>query len=182
MVVGIQTIVSRLNNPVQPLVISICKIEGGTGYNVIPERVSLEGTIRSVDEEGRDKAHKGLKDIARGIEAAHNVQVQLEVLSENRPLRCNDQIVAFVDRTLSEQFSTDKVIRISSPSLGADDFAAFAERVPAAYVRIGCYDEDRGHVHGLHAPHFDFDEGLLVEGTRVLAFLVARSLTTNLRL
>jgi amidohydrolase len=182
LIVGIQSIVSRLNNPVQPLVISACKISGGNAYNVIPETVVLGGTIRSVDEQARDTAHKGLKDIVKGIEAAYGVQVQLEIVPIDPPLRCNDQMVAFVEEKLGELLGSVNVLRISSPSLGADDFASFSEQVSAVYLRIGCYDEEKGYIHGLHTPSFDFDENVLVDGTRVLSFLLGEFLSSNARL
>jgi len=75
---------------------------------------------------------------------------------------------------------SEKVLRIPSPSLGAEDFASFSERVPAAYVRIGCYDEKGGYVHGLHTPYFNFDENLLTDGTRVLSFLLVEFLSSGL--
>ena len=182
LIVGVQTIVSRLNNPVEPLVISICEINGGAGHNVIPEKVSFGGTIRSVDKQGRDKAHNALKEIAKGIETAYGVEVRLEILPTDSALRCNDQMVGFAEEILSELLGSDRVSHIPTPSLGADDFSAFSERVPALYVRIGCYDEEKGYVHGLHTPYFDFDENLLVGGTKILSFLLVKFLSADLKL
>jgi amidohydrolase len=182
LVASVQTIVSRLNDPVQPLVISICKIRGGDAHNVIPDRVILGGTIRSIDERARETAHRGVKDIVKGIEVAYGVKTELEILPIDPPLRCNEHMVAFVEERVGQLLGSEKVVRIPSPSLGADDFASFSEQVPAAYVRIGCYNQEKGYVHGLHTPCFDFDENLLVDGSRVLSFLIGEFLSTDLRL
>lgn len=179
---GIQTIVSRMRNPVIPLVISICKIEGGAGYNLIPDRVTLGGTIRSIDEESRDKAHEHLKRIFKGIETGYCVGIEFEMLRSIPPLKCDKRLVAFVEERLVEILGSEKVRRISEPSLGAEDFAYYSERIPSAYVRLGCYDEKKGFIHGLHTPYFDFDENLLVEATRELSFLLMKFLSADLAL
>jgi amidohydrolase len=182
LIIGVQSIVSRLNNPLKPLVISICEIKGGSGHNVIPEGVTLKGTIRSVDEETRALAWRNLDKIVKGIELGHGVEAGLEIQPCEPPLRCDKRLVAFVEETLRELMDPDRVQSIPEPSMGAEDFAFYSERIPAAYVRLGCYDADKGYVHGLHSPYFDFDENLLAEGTRILSYLLMRFVSSDLRL
>ena len=177
---SLQTIVSRSINPMEPAVISICKITGGNTYNVIPEDVSLGGTVRSVDEETRQIAHKSLKDIVRAIEVAYGVEIYLNIQPTVPALRCNEWMVTHTEENLNQLIGPEKVIHISSPSLGADDFAFFSEKIPAAYLRLGSYDKENGYVQGLHTPYFDFNENLLVEGTKILSFLLMTFLTSTL--
>ena len=181
LIVGVQTVVSRFNNPLEPLVISIGEISGGRGHNVIASQVTLKGTIRSVSEQARDAGRRGLERIIEGMEKAYGLTIELD-LQPGEPRLVNDEgLVAFVEGSLGGLLGRDSVRRIPSPSLGAEDFAHFAELVPSAYLRLGCQDEKRERVQALHSPFFDFDETVLAIGTRILSFLLMRFLSSGAR-
>lgn len=181
LIVGLQTIVSRFHNPLEPLVISIGEIKGGGGHNVIATEVSLKGTIRSVSQPAREAGRLGLERMIKGLETAWGLNIELN-LRPGEPSLVNDEgLVAFVEESLGELLGPDSVRRLPSPSLGAEDFAYLAELVPAVYLRLGCQEEKRKRVQALHSPFFDFDEAVLATGTRILAFLLMRFLSSRAR-
>lgn len=172
LIVGIQTIVSRSNDPVTPLVVTVAQICGGTGHNVMPESVTLKGTVRSIDESSREIAFRRLKDLLKGISTAFDVQGDLEIVAGGPCLKCDERITGFVEKKLVGLIGKERVDIITRPSLGAEDFALFSEAVPSSYIRIGSYSEEKGFIHNLHTPRFDFDEQILVDGAYILSCLL----------
>lgn len=172
LILGIQTIVSRSNDPVNPLVVTIAQISGGAGHNVIPEKLTLKGTIRSIYESSREMALKRLRELLTGVSGSYGLQYRLDLLAGGPSLKCDKNITGFVEETLVSMIGKERVTIIPNPSLGAEDFALFSQAVPASYIRIGCYDENKGYIHNLHSPNFDFDEQILADGTFILAGLL----------
>jgi amidohydrolase len=176
LITTLQSIVARNTDPLDSLVISLGQITGGSGHNVIPERVILKGTIRSISECSRETAHQRLQEILNGIRQTFGVEYLLEMIPGNPSLRCDHQLTAFVEESLVDLVGREQVISIPAPSMGAEDFAYFAEQVPATYLRLGSRDEAGGYVHALHTPYFDFDEQILIDGTKIFAKLISRLL------
>ena len=176
---GLQTVVSRSNNPLEPLVISIGEISGGGGHNVIASQVTLKGTIRSASEPARKAGRLGLERIVKGVEEAYGLTVELELRPEEPSLVNDEELAAFVEKSLGGLIGPESVRLLPSPSMGSEDFAYFAEIVPAAYLRFGCQDERRERAQTLHSPFFDFDESVLAIGTRILSFLLMRFLSSG---
>ncbi|MBW2369850.1 MAG: amidohydrolase [Deltaproteobacteria bacterium] len=176
LLVGIQTIASRRADPAEPIVVTIGSIQGGTGHNIIPEEVTLKGTIRFVSAEGKETIKKGLADILRGVQAAYGVSSTLKIQSEEAPMKVSDELTEIAEATAVELLAVDQIHSVTVPSMGAEDFSRFSERVPAAYFRLGCHDAHQEYTHGLHTPRFDFDEEILVQGTAYAAFLIYKLL------
>lgn len=175
-ITGVQNIVSRMVNPVDPVVVTIAEVCGGKGHNVIPPLVTMKGTIRSVSEEGRQAAAAGLEAVARGVEAIHGVTCQVTLVAGEPPLRCAPELTAIARDVLYETVGRDKVVFIEHPSLGADDFAFYSEVLPVTYLRIGSRNEAGGFSSPLHSPSFNFDEAILPEAVFVLACIALRVL------
>jgi amidohydrolase len=178
LIVALQTIVSRRREALEPLVISIGHICGGSSCNVIPEEVILKGTIRYVSEAGKTIAIQELHRVLNGIHTMFDVETELAVVEEEPMLHVPEAIADTTERMVTELLGQNRVSRISQPSMGAEDFAFFSQRVPCAYFRLGCYDEVQGYIHGLHTPYFDFDEDLLTLGTQIASFLILKYLET----
>ncbi|MEW5785584.1 MAG: M20 family metallopeptidase [Bacillota bacterium] len=181
LILGIQNIVSRSINPLEPLVITIGAINGGAGCNVIPEKISLKGTIRSINEEIRKTAHERLRQVLEGIKTGQGVHYDLEIIPGDPPLKCDQDLTRFVEEELGRLISPEDLIHISSPSLGAEDFAFYSELIPAVYLRLGSYDAVNGHINPLHTAYFTFNEELMIKGAKILAALVVRYLEKGRR-
>jgi amidohydrolase len=158
---GLQRIVSREIDPLEPTVVTLGAINGGTTYNVIPPRVALKGTVRTFSEETRATLESRIRRIAEHTCAAANATAHLD-WHPSYPVTANDPVeAAFVTRTLSATFGADRVVEIS-PVMGSEDFSYFAQRVPACFVFLGAGND--AHAFPNHHPAFDIDEGAMASG------------------
>jgi amidohydrolase len=172
MVTALQTIASRETDPLKSVVVTVGTISGGYRNNVIADEVKMSGTLRAHDPEIRNALESRVRRIIDGVAAAHNVKATLEVNYGYPPVVNNV--------TLAENFS--RYMKVHSqlhverpmPTMGAEDFAYFAQRVPAVHIRLGIRNEQTGAVHSGHSPEFRIDEAALPVGVQTLvAFATA---------
>ncbi|MCB4821771.1 M20 metallopeptidase family protein [Roseicella aerolata] len=160
-----QTVVSREIDPLMPAVVTIGMIHGGTAPNIIPETVELRGTVRTLHRESRDIAEAALKRLAEGLAAMHRTSCTLGYHRGVPPLINADSVldpaIAAVRRQLGE------VIAEGRPSMGAEDFSEFAERVPAFQLRIG--SGAPGRQDALHNDRYQPDERCIGLGVQALS-------------
>jgi amidohydrolase len=161
-VVGaLQRVVSREIDPVDPAVLTIGAINGGTTYNVIPPRVALKGTVRTFSDETRDAMEARVQRIAHHTCAAANARCSLE-WHASYPVTANDPAeAAFVRETLSAELGEQRVLEIP-PVMGSEDFSYFARAVPACFWFLGA--GDASHQFPNHHPAFDIDERAMATG------------------
>lgn len=133
----LQTIVSREIAPVLPAVVTIGKIAGGTAHNQLPDSVSLHGSVRTQNEEARAQIRSAIWRLLEGLKVGMRVEHSL-VFTKGTPVLRNNQAIlpTYVDAA-KNMLGSDKVIQLPTPSMGSEDFAEFANRVPAAHLRIG---------------------------------------------
>lgn len=157
-VLDCQAIISRAISPMAPAVLTIPVFEAGTVRNVIPDKVRLHGTLRSLDDMARNTIHAKLRFLAGGKAIEHSTPIDLDI-EEGYPATVNNE--AIVDEILAlgdaAQFDIERV----EPMMASDDFGYMLERVPGAYIFIG-----NGESAGLHEPGYDFDDRLIFEGAR----------------
>jgi hippurate hydrolase len=162
-----QTIVSREIAPAVPAVISIGQIEGGTARNVIAQQVTLRGTARALDPDAPPRMEAAMRRILDGVAAGHRLQAtldwrQLAPVLENHPAT----LARLLDAVRAE-LGPDNVAALPGPSMGSEDFAWFAKRLPAAHLRIGCRIE--GLQTELHRANFDVHPLAIETGVRALS-------------
>jgi hippurate hydrolase len=176
-VVGaLQRIVSREVDPVEPAVVTIGAINGGTTYNVIPPRVALKGTVRTFSESTRDGMEARIRRIAEHTCAGANAACSLE-WHRAYPVTVNDPAeAAFVRATFAQTFGPARSLE-TPPIMGSEDFSYFAQHVPAAFAFLG--GGDAGHAFPNHHPAFDIDENALAAG---IAAHVALALASGSRI
>ncbi|MEW5722472.1 MAG: M20 family metallopeptidase [Thermodesulfobacteriota bacterium] len=173
---ALQTVASRRVDPLDPVVVTVGQINGGSGFNVIPEKVVLKGTARYLSPAGRAAARQEMDEILRGLETGFGVEAELEFFGQCPPLVVDEDLCTFLEGTARRGLAAVEVHRLVRPSMGSEDFAFFARKVPCGYFRLGCRDEARGLVHPLHHPRFDFDEDLLSLGVRAAALFLSELL------
>jgi amidohydrolase len=162
-VTGLQRIVSREVDPLEPAVVTIGAINGGTTYNVIPPRVALKGTVRSFGAATRNAMEGRIRRIAEHTCAAANATAHLD-WQPSYPVTENDPAeAAFVRETLVAALGAEQVAEIP-PIMGSEDFSYFAQRVPACFMFLGAGDD--AHAFPNHHPAFDIDEGAMQTGIR----------------
>ncbi len=158
---ALQRIVSREIDPLEPAVVTIGAINGGTTHNVIPPRVSLKGTVRTFDEETRATMEGRIRRIAEHTCAAAGATCTL-AWHESYPVTTNDAAeTAFLRERLAERFGARRSIEIP-PVMGSEDFSYFAREVPACFAFLGTADAT--HVVPNHHPAFDIDESAIGAG------------------
>jgi hippurate hydrolase len=169
-IVSLQQIVSRNNNPFTPSVLSICSFQGGNTTNVIPSEVKLMGTFRTMDESWRYKAHelieREIKNIAIAMGAEADVHIDI-----GYPAVYNNGSLTEKATGLAKEFFGDDAIEETELRMGAEDFGFYAQQLPACFFRLGVRNEDQGIVHNVHTSRFNIDETALQYGAGIMAWL-----------
>ncbi len=160
-----QTVVSREIRPIHPAVVTIGSFQGGTTYNIIPERVHLKGTVRTLHEAARDTAEAALKRLAAGLETTMRVSCAMDYVRKVPPLVNDDRVLDPAIAAVRAQFG--EAIEEGEPSMGAEDFSAFAALVPSFQLRIG--SGAPGRDDRLHNAGYQPDERCLSNGVQALS-------------
>ena len=162
-----QTIVSRkLNISNLPAVLTFGIVDGGARYNIVPDTVELQGTLRTFDPGMRQQALDSLKSIAEHVAAAHGATVVEQIpLSSNPVLVNDDKLSASVRASLLRINESSQVIE-AKPWMASEDFASFAQAVPSVYFFVGVTpkDQDAANAPANHSPKFYVDEDALRVG------------------
>lgn len=167
LVLALQTLVSRETNPVEPVVLSITRIAGGFNQNVIPDTVELEGTVRTLRPETRERLRERIRQVAEALAASRGASV--EVLHEfNYPALINDKKLTALAKAACLKL-TEYVIDLPEPVMGGEDFAYYGQVAPATYAFMGNPGQVDGRFHGHHSPRFDVDESFFELGARLHA-------------
>ncbi len=172
LVVSLQQIISRNNNPVSPSVLSICSFQGGNATNVIPDEVRLMGTFRAMDEEWRYKAHELIKKQAIGIAEAMGAEATIKI-DIGYPCVYNEENFTNLAKELAELYVGNENVSETELRLGAEDFGFYAQLIPGCFFRLGVRNEALGIVHNVHTPQFNIDEKAIENGAGVMAWIAA---------
>ncbi len=181
-VTALQTIVSREISPTESAVITIGKIEGGYRHNIIAPKVQMDATVRSLSQEVRDVLPGRIEGIIDGVTKAMRAEYTIEYDFGYPPLENDPAMVDVVAQTAAAILGDDKVMTIDEPSMGAEDFAYFAQTAPGCFFRLGVKNEEKGlGIHPNHNPKFDLDEDSLAVGMKVMAGSALNYLAANSR-
>lgn len=165
-VTALQALVSRMTSPLKPLVLTVGKINGGSANNVVADKVTLEGTIRTLDTRLRDEMPARIENVASHTCAAFGAACELEHISGYPPLFNDGEMTALVEKAAADVVGKDQVLWLERPMMGSEDFAYFLERVPGCFIFLGTKQES--YRHSLHHPCFDFNEEILPVGAELL--------------
>lgn len=176
MVSALQNIISREVDPFDPAVLSVTNIHGGIGaFNVTPGCATFSGTVRTYSKDLRKKIEERIKGITQKIAGAHRAQVNCIYENRTEPT-INDPDHAKLCTDVAKNFVGDfMVITDAKPSMGGEDFGAFLQHVPGAYVKIGqsvINEPDHPCSQGLHNAGYDFNDDLIPIGIEYWTRLV----------
>jgi amidohydrolase len=160
-----QTVVSREVKPIHPAVVTIGSFQGGATYNIIPERVHLKGSVRTLHAEARDTAEAAIRRLVAGLEATMRVTCTLDYQRKVPPLVNDDRVLEPVLAAIRAQFGDTP--QEGEPSMGSEDFAEFAARAPAFQLRIG--SGAPGRDDRLHNAGYQPDEACIQLGVQALS-------------
>ena len=172
-VTAIQTIISRRLNPFDMGVITIGSFDGRGTFNVIKDRVELEGDIRYMTVETKEIIEKEVRRIIKGIEAEFGVQCELTYTSDYPPLYNNPEVTAMVVEALENANDPDIKEVAPYPMMSpSDDFAYYLEKIPGCYFYIGCTPKGIEKPYFNHNPKFDIDEDALIVAAKSVGYVV----------
>jgi len=172
LIVALQQIISRNNNPTSPSVLSICSIKGGHTTNVIPSEVKLMGTFRAMDEEWRYKAHGLIKKMTHELVGSMGAEADVHV-DVGYPFVDNDPTLTEVAWGLAEDYLGKENVEETELRMGAEDFGYYTHVVPGCFYRLGVRNEEEGIIHNVHTPKFNIDEKAIEKGMGMMAWLGA---------
>ncbi len=172
LVVSLQQIISRNNNPFNPTVLSITSIQGGNATNIIPSEVKLMGTFRAMNEEWRYKAHELIKTQTDLLVKAMGAEVDIRI-DVGYPFVKNDEALSASARILAEQYAGVENVSETELRMGAEDFAYYSQIIPACFYRLGIGNVAEGITIGVHTPIFNVDEDAIEHGMGMMAWLGA---------
>ncbi len=172
LIVSLQQIISRNNNPISPSVLSICSFQGGHTTNVIPSEVKLMGTFRAMDETWRFKAHELIRKQTVGLVEAMGAEVDLHI-DVGYPTVDND--IQLTERAwrIAEDYMGKENVSETELRMGAEDFGYYTQAVPGCFFRLGVRNEAKGIIHNVHTPKFNIDEAAIETGIGIMAMLAA---------
>lgn len=164
---SLQLIVSRETSPVSPAVITIGKISGGTAANVIPDSVSLEGIIRTMTLEDRERIKQRLKEVVELQVRSLGGHCEVEIFESYPCLYNNDDMYNILASSASKLLGKEKVKVLSEPTMGVESFAYFSLEAPSMFYHLGCGNKEKGITYPIHSCYFDIDEACLKTGVAV---------------
>ena len=163
---GIQELITRKLDPLDPVVITFGKINGGNAYNILAEKVDLVGTVRCTNLELFKSIGSWLKDNISYIAKSCGAEVNIKFREITPPVNNNSEINRILRDSGVQILGQENVIELQKPSLGAEDFAEFLNEVPGAMFRLGVSNE-KGCAP-LHSSKFDPDERAISVGIKVI--------------
>ncbi|WP_231379395.1 amidohydrolase [Candidatus Solirubrobacter pratensis] len=155
-VTGLQHIVARRIDPLQPAVVTVGSLHAGDAPNVIPGEAVLTGTTRSFDAATREQLPRLIEQVATSVAAAHGTSAELDYRFGYTPVVNDPTATALVQDAIGDRLADLK------PIMGGDDFSAFLQHAPGCYAFIGA-----GGEFPHHHPRFRIDERALALGTRL---------------
>ena len=168
-IVAMQQVVSRRNNPKMPCVLSFGKVEANGATNIIPDEVKITGTFRTFDEKWRKEAHKLIRKIAQGTAEAMGAECDVHI-DVGYPHLKNDEALTQEARKIAEQYLGKENVVDLPMWMGAEDFAYYSHEIPACFYRLGTRNEAKGITSYVHTPTFNIDEDALPIGIGLMAF------------
>jgi amidohydrolase len=170
LIISLQQLVSRNNDPFNPSVLSITSVQGGYTTNVIPSEIKLMGTFRAMNEEWRFKAHDLIKKQATGLVHAMGGEIDINI-DVGYPFVLNDEQLTNSARSKAGEYVGKENIEETELRMGAEDFAYYSHKIPACFYRLGVGNIQKEITSGVHTPKFNIDEGAIEIGMGVMAWL-----------
>jgi amidohydrolase len=168
-ITSLQQAISRTQNPLRPIVLTIGKISGGRAANVIADRVELSGTVRSLHPETYTNLPEWIEQIASQTCATYGAKCQVNYRRGVPSVQNEPHLTKIVEFAAREIWGNDRVEVLADPSLGAEDFAVYLQHAPGTMFRLGVGYSDR-HNYPLHHPQFAVDEASIITGVVTMAY------------
>jgi amidohydrolase len=167
LIIALQTLVSRESPPLEPAVLTIGSIHGGTAPNIIPTRVEMHGTLRVFEPALREQMLSRVREVVQALASTFRLESAVRTTDACPATINNAEMTDLVREVGARVLGQHNVLSVSRTT-GAEDMSLFLNEVPGCYFFVGSANAERGLVSPHHSPTFDFDERALDVGVRVL--------------
>lgn len=172
LILALQQLISRNNNPHNPSVLSITSFHAGTTTNVIPNEVKLMGTFRAMDEAWRFQAHELIHRMVHQLVESMGASADLHI-DVGYPTVHNDPNLHTAAVACAAQMLPEAAIEETELRMGAEDFGYYTQQIPGCFFRLGVMNIEKGITSGVHTPTFDVDEEAIATGAALMAWMGA---------
>jgi amidohydrolase len=167
-VTALQTIIAREVDPSDAAVVTVSQIDGGSAFNVIPDKVEMQGTIRALSEARHRGLIESIERICRGVAAAHRCGVSFEYFGTTPVTANTAELAEFVGKTAGAALGERGFVWAPKPAMWGEDFAFYLKRVPGCFYVLGVQPMEMETYPMLHNPRFDFTDAAVAVGIRMM--------------
>ncbi|MDF1519593.1 MAG: M20 family metallopeptidase [Brevefilum sp.] len=167
-ITALQTILSRNVPPLESAVVSVCQVDSGTAFNIIPQQANFSGTIRTFMPEVFERVKQRFISIVNDVASAFDCQAEISIKRITYPV-VNDPVLVDLMANAVNNVDADAVIDFSLQTMGSEDFSFMMHDIPGCFVMIGSANSEKGLNYGHHHPKFDIDEACLPYAVAILA-------------
>jgi amidohydrolase len=172
---GLQQVISRKANPLIPSVLTFGKIQGGFATNVIPDKVEILGTFRTMNEKWRYEAHKWIKDFTIQTCEAYGARADIEIPPGYPSLYNEPSLTLKAEQWAKDYLGAGNVHELDMRMAG-EDFSFYTQITPGCFFRIGTSKDGKEFTSSVHTPRFDIDEEALKTGMGMMAWCAVKAL------
>lgn len=164
LITEIQSIFTRSLSPLEQSVLTFGKIYGGTKSNIIADKVTIEGTLRTLNKRLRENVCTRISDVCKGVGISHNAEIVPTFYKGYPPLINDSKLIHMITDNAREMALVSNILVKEFPSMGGEDFGYYQEKAIGAFFHLGCGNKDKNITAGLHTNTFDIDEKCLSIG------------------
>jgi len=170
-ILNTRAVINRSIDPTSPVVISFGKIEGGKRANIIAEQVAMQGTVRTLDEEIRNKVKKLMEDVIKGTTFQVGASYEFQYTLGSPPVYNHPELAKLLYPSLYAAVGDENVKELK-PVMVAEDFSEFSQIIPGFYFFLGVKNPDANTIYPLHSPYFNPDEKSIAIGIKTMCHLL----------
>lgn len=167
-VMNVQAIVSRETHPLDPVVVTIGRMDVGTRFNVIAENARLEGTVRCFSIETRERVKKAIQRYAEHTALTYGATAAVDYQYGTLPVVNDEKDALFAQKIIQDSFGEDALLQ-EPPTTGGEDFSYFTEYTPGCFALVGCGNPDKDTEWAHHHGKFNVDEDAMKMGAEMYA-------------
>jgi amidohydrolase len=170
-VTSLQAIISRTTDPTEPAVLTIGKIEGGTKSNIICDKVTFEGTIRTLNEKSREEILQKIENIVNGITHSFGADYIFRFKKGAPVVYNHPELAKIMLPTLLNILGKENVLE-QKPQMTSEDFSHYCQKIPGFYLYLGIKNPKHQSMAPLHSPYFNPDERSIALGIKIMCHLL----------
>lgn len=170
-ITALQTILSRKINTAEQAVLSICQVQAGSAYNIIPADMSIIGSVRTFSESVRSQIERNINEIAAGIASAHGLAADVAYERGYDSVVNDPGLTRFIEKIISENYGAQSIRHIDLVMPG-EDFSAFHKNCPGFFLELGAGSKEKGITSPHHNPNYLMDEDALKIGVEFFVLTV----------